>query len=63
LHFKCTNSYDTQSNITNIPSGIGLKNVKKRLELIYPNRHKLDIHSEDLMYSVKLDIKLNEKSV
>ncbi|MBN2773185.1 MAG: histidine kinase [Prolixibacteraceae bacterium] len=36
--------------------GIGLNNVKRRLELIYPNRHKLNIIQEEKTFSVELKI-------
>lgn len=38
------------------PSGIGLQNLKKRLELIYPNRHTLQIFDEEDVYLVTLRI-------
>lgn len=40
--------------------GIGLENVKKRLELIYPNKHQLDISNEDGRFKVNLTIQLDE---
>lgn len=60
LTFECSNTYSEASNIDNLPHGIGLKNVKKRLELIYPNKHQLDIKSDNSIYIVKLEINLNE---
>jgi two-component system LytT family sensor kinase len=39
-------------------SGIGLKNVKRRLELLYPFTHKLDIQEKDNWFAVKLVLKL-----
>jgi two-component system LytT family sensor kinase len=38
--------------------GIGLKNVKRRLELIYPDKHELQITNENKQYSVTLTIQL-----
>lgn len=37
--------------------GIGLQNVQKRLALLYPDQHRLDIHSNDT-FLVNLDIDL-----
>ena len=37
-------------------SGIGLENVKKRLELLFPDKFELDIQQTDLVYDVKLKI-------
>lgn len=39
-------------------SGIGLSNVKSRLKLLYPNRHKLTITSKDNTFHVHLILKL-----
>ncbi|MDR0835614.1 MAG: histidine kinase [Tannerella sp.] len=39
-------------------SGIGLKNIRKRLELAYPERHTLDIENAGQIYSVYLKINL-----
>ena len=36
--------------------GIGLKNVRRRLELIYPNKHDLKIREDELEYHVELTI-------
>ena len=40
-------------------SGVGLSNVKRRLELLYTNAHTLDIHKDDQSYSVELQLQLN----
>jgi sensor histidine kinase YesM len=37
-------------------SGVGVENVKKRLELIYPNQHKLIITEIEDRYDISLDI-------
>jgi two-component system, LytTR family, sensor kinase len=39
--------------------GIGLKNVKRRLELLYPNRHELQITDLADSFEIILKIKLN----
>lgn len=42
-------------------SGIGLSNIKKQLQLLYPQNHTLDIDTTHNKYSVKLNVKLNNK--
>jgi len=39
-------------------SGIGLINVKKRIELLYPNKHELVIHHDDDNFTVTLILQL-----
>ena len=41
-------------------SGIGLENVKRRLELIYPSRYDLDIHPGPKEFIVTLKLILDE---
>lgn len=41
-------------------SGIGINNVKRRLELLYPNQHILIIKNERDSFFVSLKIKINE---
>jgi len=40
------------------PKGTGLKNLKKRLELIYPGKHKLTIDKSDNIFMADLKIEL-----
>ncbi|MGQ7869688.1 sensor histidine kinase [Sunxiuqinia sp. sy24] len=42
--------------------GIGLKNVQKRLELIYPDTHQLQIKAGDDTFEIKLQLKLDVRS-
>jgi len=39
-------------------SGIGLKNISRRLELLYYNRHTLQIDDENGIFTVRLTIEL-----
>lgn len=39
-------------------SGIGLQNIQQRLELIYPQKHTLEIKSETAFFKVKLKVSL-----
>jgi len=58
--FWCTNYYQ-QSETTHkdTTGGIGLTNVKRRLELIYANRYKLEIAQIEEKYWVRLQVSLN----
>lgn len=38
--------------------GIGLKNINRRLELLYPRKYQLDINDQENEYKVELEIKL-----
>jgi len=58
LHFKCVNNYDKQSNIENLGSGIGLSNVKKRLDLVYPHSHVLTMENKANLFTVQLEMQL-----
>jgi len=40
-------------------SGFGIDNVKKRLNLLYPNKHELEIRDEDTTYIVNLKLNLH----
>ncbi|MBQ4802118.1 histidine kinase [Aquimarina sp. MMG015] len=60
LYFKCSNTYKNQTNTNNLDSGIGLENVKKRLDILYPKAHKLHINNDKDMYEVQLMIDLKK---
>jgi LytS/YehU family sensor histidine kinase len=61
LYFSCQNSKHPES--TNEQGGVGLANVKKRLELLFGDNHHLDIHDEDNTYMVNLEIPFLQSSV
>lgn len=59
LMFTCQNTnYSFIKKMKADKSGIGLENVKRRLELVYPQKHKLMIDEEDGKFNVKLEIDL-----
>lgn len=63
LFFELMNNkpLDTeQSSKPNGKGGIGLKNARKRLELLYPGQHQLKIESTESTFFVKLKITIVE---
>ncbi|MCA0231732.1 MAG: histidine kinase [Bacteroidetes bacterium] len=65
LHFTVNNSLHPRNDQDpeKYSSGIGLVNVRKRLELLYPNRHHLLIHQTEKEFSVSLEIAINSKKI
>ncbi|MCL3782485.1 histidine kinase [Prolixibacteraceae bacterium JC049] len=58
LQFSCANTFsDGQGGR---PGGVGLQNVKKRLDLIYGDRYKLEINNEEDKYFVFLSVPLSK---
>ena len=43
-------------------SGIGLKNVRRRLELLYPDKHSLNIDDNGEQFAIKLNINLKRQN-
>lgn len=56
--FRVTNSVNLLSGNDQVP-GIGLKNVRRRLDLLYGNRYKLDLVNDRSTFMVNLEIKLS----
>ena len=54
ISFTVKNNYDAEDTSEN--EGIGLKNLKDRLNLLYPNTHKLHNSIEENSYSTTLEI-------
>jgi sensor histidine kinase YesM len=63
LDFAVSNSKPAQPNSTKVKAGIGLLNVKKRLELLYPGSHQLEINSTDNTFSVNLQLVLQKQGI
>ncbi|BDD11469.1 histidine kinase (plasmid) [Fulvitalea axinellae] len=56
--FEVTNSFQEIKQHNTEKGGIGVANVKKRLKLIYPNKHSLNISKENEVFKVQLEIDL-----
>jgi two-component system, LytTR family, sensor kinase len=60
LNFQISNTTEgKQIHQVSNDGGIGLNNVKRRLELLYPQKHQLDISEEKGWFDVQLKIKMN----
>jgi hypothetical protein len=61
LTFGCSNSLVRSADKEHQEhSGIGLENVRKRLSLLYPGKHRLDVQTTAASYEVKLHIDLKK---
>jgi sensor histidine kinase YesM len=58
LTFIVENSKDDQQRSTEPAGGIGLNNVKRRLELLYPGKHTLHILNSAHTFKVELNLTL-----
>lgn len=56
LFFKIENSFDKSTS--NLNNGIGLNNLKKRMEYLYPHRHELLVEEKESVYKVQLNLEL-----
>ena len=62
LQFSCYNTVNPsleESPRAKNTSGIGLANVRKRLELLYPGRHQLKIQKQSTSFNVILELQLD----
>jgi len=59
LYFSVENSYSSQVVTPKIQSGIGLKNIQKRLALLYSDKYTLTITQEET-FKVALMIDLRD---
>ncbi|WP_372801343.1 sensor histidine kinase [Lutibacter sp.] len=53
-------NYISQKENSNFSSGIGLENIKNRLNLLYPNSHNLIIEKSNNLFNVALILKLKK---
>ena len=56
LLFECDNAYNENTKMTQAESGLGSELIKKRLALLYPGKHELQINNYNGMYKVALTL-------
>ena len=56
IHFQCANSLGKRDHPDEKYGGIGIENIRRRLELLYPDRHQLQIKEENDAYLVDVTL-------
>lgn len=54
--FDCENNYTNETQVKPDQSGLGNELIQKRLTLLYPNKHTLEITNKNNTYKVKLSL-------
>ena len=60
MHFTITNNVGPADDSKDSSSGIGIANVRRRLAILYPERHELSISNTPDLFTVDLTIYLTE---
>ena len=63
LQFSCMNRIPKEGANQKKGSGIGIKNVQRRLDLIYGDLYKMNIDTKDNIFMVELSLPLNPETV
>jgi two-component system, LytTR family, sensor kinase len=58
LYFRCFNYYNPSKPTNARNGGVGLENVKRRLALLYPQKHQLIIQKANDTFTVELNLTL-----
>ncbi|MEO1626776.1 MAG: sensor histidine kinase [Bacteroidota bacterium] len=56
VQLTCKNKFNPKRKLTQKYNGLGNELIKRRLHLMYPDRHRLEVKSEQEQYSVCLSI-------
>lgn len=56
IYFDIENNFEIQESSQTV--GIGIQNLKQRLKLLYPNKHKIQIEVNDSIYKLALKIEM-----
>jgi sensor histidine kinase YesM len=62
LTFICTNNYSASYSPMGRAQGIGLKNVRKRLDLLYPKLYSLAILNDGDIFKINMTMQLKNKT-
>lgn len=63
FEFEASNSVPPENCVNNeVRGGVGLANIRRRLELIYPKNHQLEIRKDDCIFFVRLTIAKNQSN-
>lgn len=54
INFECRNAYNYETSVD--PEGIGNELIRRRLELIYPGKHSIEVFKTDGEYEVRIQI-------
>ena len=58
FEFVVENSCEKEIYSTEQHGGIGMNNVKRRLELLYPDAHQLKIDDKENVFMINLKLKI-----
>jgi two-component system, LytTR family, sensor kinase len=56
VQLVCENKFDSKPTVKQPDSGLGNELIQKRLQLIYPDKHLLEVHKTNELYTVNLTI-------
>ncbi|MCB0530749.1 MAG: histidine kinase [Saprospiraceae bacterium] len=56
LAFTVENSFDPENRQKDSVGGVGLENIRRRLELHYPGRHRFSVQDEGTVFNVRVEI-------
>lgn len=57
ITFTCDNKFDPRKKVNNGANGLGNELIRKRLQLLYPQRHNLSVDRNNDRYRVELTIR------
>lgn len=60
LLFRASNSYNPREQQKDAVGGVGLTNIRHRLDLRYPDRHELTVQQDGGVFSLQLQLQLND---